>query len=906
MATKTDKIVIQVQVKGAKDISNLGKSTDKATKSAGGFTKSMIKAGAAIGSALIIFRQLNRTIGEGIRTFKSYEFQMSKVKAITGASGAEFKRLNDTAQELGRTTFFTATQVAELQTNYGKLGFTTEEILNAQKATLDLATATDSDLGRAAIVAGAAVRGFGLDASETARVVDVMAVAFTSSALDIEKWQTGMTKVAPIAKSAGFSIEDTAAIMSKLADSGIEASIAGTSLRNILLKMQDPSSDLVNSFGTTIHSLDQLVPALQKFVAEGGSMADIMEVVDLRQAAAFEQMITSADATVKLRDSLEVANGAAAKMAEIVGDNMEGAMKRFSSALQGLAIIIVESFVGKAIQQAIDATAKWLNTITLLLEGFDSIEEKIAAQAQIYGGQARELRTMANRYDELSKQVNRTAKEDEELEKILRTLQTELGDTVISIDDTTDALILNREALDDVIAKTALLADTEALKLIHKIKNIQKQVDAEKSLKKSLEETQKAQVDNTSFMEEVLNEQISVNDQTQVTTRTFDAFGDKVDDSTSAMDEMISTETDLQASQTRLKELEEEMLVLVDMLENSWGSLEEAEDLLNQTTEKSNKTRTKQRDGLDKELTVTQELAGWKKQLAMLELKYNQAVLDGVEGLKEFRDIEIESIEQALQVETLSTEARMELTKRLHELKLENMEDEEKKRLEQKEFALNTASELSNALFEIDSNNQKRIQDQDLKMLEERKEAGVITQAEYERQVDEINRQAFQREKNANIAKAIMETALAIIEGAPNPLKMQLAAVAGAAQLAVISAQKYALGGMVQGKSHAQGGEKFAVGGRVVELEGGEAVINKRSTSMYKPLLSSINSMGGGVKFADGGLLNQPAFTQSQFNAIGQAGMMGAIAQGNKVVVVESDITDSQNAVSVIQSQAGF
>ena len=75
---------------------------------------------------------------------------------------------------------------------------------------------------------------------------------------------------------------------------------------------------------------------------------------------------------------------------------------------------------------------------------------------------------------------------------------------------------------------------------------------------------------------------------------------------------------------------------------------------------------------------------------------------------------------------------------------------------------------------------------------------------------------------------------------------------------------------------------------------------------MYKPLLSSINSMGGGVKFADGGLLNQPAFTQSQFNAIGQAGMMGAISQGSKVVVVESDITDSQNAVSVIQSQAGF
>ena len=352
MASNTEKIVIQVQVKGLKEVQNLEKSTKGATKATGGLTKSMIKMGAAIGSALIIFRQLNKSVGAAIRTFRDFEFQMAKVKAITGASGKEFKLLSSTAQELGRTTFFTAQQVAELQTNYGKLGFTTQEILNAQKATLDLATATDTDLARAATVAGAAVRGFGLDASETGRVVDVMAVAFTSSAMDIEKWQTSMTKVAPIAKASGFSIEDTAAIMSKLTDAGIEASIAGTSLRNILLKMQDPSSDLTKSFGKTIHSFDQLVPAMKKFVDEGGSMADIMEVVDLRQAAAFEQMITSAESAEELRDALLEANGAASKMAFIVGDTMEGGFKRATSALQGLAIAIMEKF-GKSIQTSL-------------------------------------------------------------------------------------------------------------------------------------------------------------------------------------------------------------------------------------------------------------------------------------------------------------------------------------------------------------------------------------------------------------------------------------------------------------------------------------------------------------------------------------------------------------------------
>ena len=113
-------------------------------------------------------------------------------------------------------------------------------------------------------------------------------------------------------------------------------------------------------------------------------------------------------------------------------------------------------------------------------------------------------------------------------------------------------------------------------------------------------------------------------------------------------------------------------------------------------------------------------------------------------------------------------------------------------------------------------------------------------------------------------------------------------------------------GGLVHGKSHANGGEKFAVGGRVVELEGGEAVINKRSTSMFRSQLSAMNAAGGGVKFADGGLLNMPSFATNQFNAVGMNGLAGAMSQGGRVYVLESDITNTQNNVSLIQSQAGF
>ena len=367
--TKAGKYAAQQYQKNAKSIDRkskalreLNRNQKDVTKSSGGMAKSFVKGAAAIGIIVGAFRLIGRTIGSFISTFTEFEFVMAKVHAVSGATSEEFKKLTASAEELGRTTFYTATQVGELQLAYSKLGFTAREIDQASEATINLATATGSDLLRASQVAGATIRGFGLDANETGRVVDVMAVSFASSAMDIEKWSTSMTKVAPIAQSAGFSIEDTAAIMSKLTDAGIEASIAGTSLRNILLKMQDPTSALTKSFGGTIHSLDQLVPAMEKFVIEGGSMADVMEVVDIRQAAAFETMLMSSDSILQYRDSLNSATGEGGRMAAMVGNTLQGSFLRVKSAIQGVSISIMKNFSG-ALQDNMIRLSNWLNML---------------------------------------------------------------------------------------------------------------------------------------------------------------------------------------------------------------------------------------------------------------------------------------------------------------------------------------------------------------------------------------------------------------------------------------------------------------------------------------------------------------------------------------------------------------
>ena len=125
----------------------------------------------------------------------------------------------------------------------------------------------------------------------------------------------------------------------------------------------------------------------------------------------------------------------------------------------------------------------------------------------------------------------------------------------------------------------------------------------------------------------------------------------------------------------------------------------------------------------------------------------------------------------------------------------------------------------------------------------------------------------------------------------------------GAVQIANIKRQKFAKGGVLNGASHAQGGIPTPYG----ELEGGEAVINKKSTSMFKPILSALNQAGGGVKFESGGVLGSstPTATGESTDLVGILDNLNKTLQTPvKSYVVETEITSSQNTVSNIEDRA--
>ena len=278
----------------------------------------------------------------GFNVVKEFDQAMGNLSAVTGKTREELTSLKNQARELGATTEYTAGQVASLQTELARLGFSTSEIEQSTDSILDFATATGAQLPDAAALAGSALRAFNLDASEMGRVVSVLGVATSKSALDFEKLNNSLSTVAPVANAFGFSIEDTTALLGKLADAGFDASSAGTATRNILLNLADSNGKLAKSLGRPVNNLDDLVKGMDELSEKGIDLAEALELTDKRSVAAFETFLKQSDGLITLRDNITGAEKGLKTMAETQRDTLGGAIKELQSAWEGLVLDLSE------------------------------------------------------------------------------------------------------------------------------------------------------------------------------------------------------------------------------------------------------------------------------------------------------------------------------------------------------------------------------------------------------------------------------------------------------------------------------------------------------------------------------------------------------------------------------------
>ena len=353
---RTETINIIVQTKGAeKDIKKLGKGLDETKKqgkatgvgisgifsavSSGvtraipalnAFKTSLISTG--VGALVVAVGGLVTLMSKSLGKATEFSKAMSSVGAVSGASAEELAALSKSAKELGSTTAFTAVQVAELQTEFAKLGFNTQEIIDASEATLGLAASLDVGLADAATLAGSTLRSFGLDTKETQRVVDVMAASASSSALDFSSLTESLKLVAPTSRAVGLTIEQTTAMLGALANSGLKGSIAGTGLSKTFIEL--------NKKGLTLEQ------AFTKINSSSNKLNTAIDLVGVVGAKSLQTLANSADDIEELNKILDESGeafggiGAAAGIAQKRLDNLAGDITKLDSAWEGFLLSI--------------------------------------------------------------------------------------------------------------------------------------------------------------------------------------------------------------------------------------------------------------------------------------------------------------------------------------------------------------------------------------------------------------------------------------------------------------------------------------------------------------------------------------------------------------------------------------
>lgn len=332
-----------------------------------------------------------------VATTAKFDSSMSNLQAISGATGTEMESLRDKAKEMGAQTKFSASEAADAFTYMAMAGWKTGDMLDGIEGIMNLAAASGEDLASVSDIVTDALTAFGLQASDSAHFADVLAAASNNANTNVAMLGESFKYVAPVAGSLGYSVEDVSVALGLMANSGIKASQAGTSLRSALTRMLKPT-DMMASYMQQlgIMTQDGVVTAM---VNADGSMKPLSETMEILRgkfeglteaqkaeyaAAIFGQesmagMLSIINASEsdfdKLSAAIDDAGGTAQRMAETQLDNLTGQLTILKSTLESLAISI-----GEILMPYIRDFVSWLQGITQWLANATDEQKKFVVQ----------------------------------------------------------------------------------------------------------------------------------------------------------------------------------------------------------------------------------------------------------------------------------------------------------------------------------------------------------------------------------------------------------------------------------------------------------------------------------------------------------------------------------------------
>lgn len=299
-------------------------------------------------------------IGDAIKDYADFESQMSAVKAISGATDEEFKKLNETAVKMGADTKFSALESAQAFQYMGMAGWKTEDMINGIGGIMSLAAASGEDLAMVSDVVTDSLTAFGLQAKDSAMFADVLAAAATNSNTNVGMMGYTFKYAAPLAGALGYTVQDLSTAIGLMANAGIKGEQAGTSLRSIMTRMASPTKDSADAMATLGVKLTDASGKMRPFKAimqdmrKGFQGMTEAEKAQTAAALAGQEGMSGLLAIVnasegdfnKLTEAINNSTGAADKMAKTRMDNFAGDLEYLSGDFDALKMDIMSSKIG--------------------------------------------------------------------------------------------------------------------------------------------------------------------------------------------------------------------------------------------------------------------------------------------------------------------------------------------------------------------------------------------------------------------------------------------------------------------------------------------------------------------------------------------------------------------------------
>lgn len=306
----------------------------------------------------------------GLKVATDFEKGMSEVKAISGAVGDEFDDLREKAIELGADTAFSSIEVANAMTEMAKAGWNSRQIIDGMGGVLDAAAASGEGLGTVSTILADAITGFGLEASDSSKVADLLTQAANAGTIGISDLGESFKYIAPIAASMGFSIEDVTTAISAMSMSGIKGSSAGTALRGMLVNLNKPTDDMADSMdllGVQIadsegnfYSLDNILGQLRTGMSGLTDEEKAYHASVLAGKSGMSGLLSILNLTEEQYNAIAVsmddAGGVAKKTAEIMQDNLASKTEQLGGALESLAIKLSDLVIPKLTEMVTKVT----------------------------------------------------------------------------------------------------------------------------------------------------------------------------------------------------------------------------------------------------------------------------------------------------------------------------------------------------------------------------------------------------------------------------------------------------------------------------------------------------------------------------------------------------------------------